>query len=108
MKLQKFWKQKWLLTQYYWRWLWMSRADRKRAKAMRKLLFNVLSDAPIETIISGESCAWSITPKQEQGAIEGLQQYVKAVTGEDIQVAKSTRKKTKDSRTNITRSSNGG
>ncbi len=83
-------KQKWLITQYYWRWLWMSRAQRAQQKAMRKLLFNILSNAPIEKIMAGEGCSWSMTPGQEKGTMEGVQQYVKAVTGKDVKVAQRT------------------
>ena len=80
-------KQRRLIARYYWRWLWMSRADRAREKALRKLLFNLLGNAPMEKIMAGESCSWGMTPGQTQGTKEGLQGYVKAVTGEDIKVA---------------------
>lgn len=80
-------KQKWLILQCYWRWLWMSQAQREQYRAMRKLLFNLLGNAPIEKIAKGEGCSWSMTPKQETGAMKGIQEYVKAVTGEDVKVA---------------------
>lgn len=78
---QKWIKQKWAITKYYWRWLWMSRAQREQARAMRKLLFNLLGNAPVEKIMAGEGCSWSMTPEQEQGSMEGIQEYVKAVRG---------------------------
>lgn len=66
----------------------MSRAQRAQAKSMRKLLFNLLGNAPMGEIMAGESCSWSMTPEQEEGVSEGLQTYVKAVTGKDVKVAK--------------------
>lgn len=77
-------QKKWQITKYYWRWCWMSRVDRKREKAMRKMVFNLFSNAPIEKIQAGEDCSWSMTPGQERGAMEGVQQYVKAVRGKDV------------------------
>lgn len=84
-------KQRRLIARYYWRWLWMSRAERaqQRAqqKAMRKLLFNLLGNAPMEMILNRESCSWDMTSEQKRGTKEGLQEYVKAVTGENIKMA---------------------
>lgn len=80
----KWLKQKWAITKYFWRWLRMSRVERARAKAMGKLLFNVLGNAPVDKIMAGESCSWNITQGQAQGSKEGLQEYVKAVTGKDV------------------------
>ncbi len=89
-------KQKWMIAQAYWRWFWMSRDERLEAKqraeqalAMGKLLFNLLGNAPMEKIKGRESCTWSMTPGQEKGTKEGLQQYVKAVTGKDVKVAET-------------------
>ncbi len=65
-------RQKWQITKCYWRWLWMSRAQRAQAKAMSKLLFNLLGNAPMEKIMSGESCSWNMTPGQEKGTKEGI------------------------------------
>ncbi len=89
-KLKRLWNQKWMIGQYYWRWLWMSRADRAQARAMKKLLFNLLGNAPMDQIMARESCSWSMTPGQEKGTGEGIQEYVKAVTGEDVKIAMST------------------
>lgn len=86
-KLTRSFKQRWLIAQYYWRWLWMSRAEREQAKAMRKLLFNLLGNAPMEKILAGEGCSWDMTPQQKQGSKEGVQEYVKAVTGETVKMA---------------------
>ncbi len=83
-------RQRWQIAQYKWRWMWMSRAEREQARAMRKLLSNLLGNAPMDKILAGEGCSWSMTPEQEQGTKKGLQQYVKAVTGEDIQIASRT------------------
>lgn len=84
---RNWWQQKLFLVQYFWRWCWMSRAEREQRRAMRKLFFNLLSNAPIEKIMARETCSWNMTPRQKQGAMEGVQQYVKAVTGENVKVA---------------------
>ncbi len=53
---------------------------------------------------SGESCSWSMTPGQIKGSMEGVQEYVKAVKGEDIKMA-VRKKTTKDSKADLARSS---
>lgn len=93
-----------------WRWQWMSKAERRQAEAFGKLFFNLMANAPIDKILAGEGCSWSITPKQEQGAKEGLKEYVKEVTGEDVQVAATqiaTKAEGGSDDTDQSRSSNG-
>ena len=51
---------------------------------MRKLLFNLMGNAPMEKIMAGESCSWDPTPQQREGTKEGVVEYVKATTGEDV------------------------
>lgn len=63
----------------YWRWLWMSRAERTRATAMRKLLLNVLANAPMDKIAAGESCSWTMSPGQACDSMEAAQSYAEAV-----------------------------
>jgi len=84
-------KRRWFITQYYWRWLRMSRAQRKQAKAMHKLLSNVFGNAPVDKIMAGEGCSWNLTPKQVDGTKDGIKEYVKVVTGEDVKMAEETK-----------------
>lgn len=87
MNQKKWIKQKWAIAKCCWHWLWMSRAQRRRARAMSKTLFNLLENAPMDKIIAGKSCSWSLTPEQRQGSKEGVQEYVKEVTGATIKMA---------------------
>lgn len=84
-------KQKWFITRYYWRWLRMSRAQRQQARAMHKILSNVFNDAPVDKILAVESCSWILTPKQIRGAKDGIKEYVKVVTGEDVKMAEESK-----------------
>lgn len=86
--MNKWVRHKTLLAKYYWRWLWMSREQRletkerlQQTRAMIKLMGNLLANAPIDKILAGEGCSWSMTPKQEEGTKEGITEYVKAVKG---------------------------
>lgn len=93
--IAKWLKQRWAITKIYWAWLWMSRAQRRQAKAARTLFFNVLGNAPLDKIKAGKGCSWSMTPKQRRGTALGIQAYVKAVTGEDVKMAKEFTDETK-------------
>lgn len=63
------------LVRDYWRYLWMSRAERTQHRAMRKLLSNLLANAPTDKV-GAES--WTMTPEQTRGAMDALQSYVEA------------------------------
>jgi len=84
-----------MIAKFWWQWLWMTREQRveakkrlEQARAMAKLLTNLLGNAPIDKIMAGEGCSWSMTPNQTEGTKEGVTEYVKAVKGEDVKWAK--------------------
>lgn len=77
----------WMRLKARWYWFRAPKDEKERIRAHIKILQNVLANAPMAKIAAGESCSWEMTPTQEKGAKEGVQEYVKAVTGEDVQMA---------------------
>ena len=64
--------------QLWWKYFWMTRAERQKLRAMHQLLSNVLAQAPVDKILRGESCIWSMTDDQAAGAKAGATAYADA------------------------------